>query len=131
MYCDRGQSQRLHHGVVQIPPHLLNLLILPRRMHAIRQEHDKQLPVRIDPDGGSGESRVPESVRREKMTARPALGRHRPAQRPRPAGKLLRRRELRHCRAPQDSLMLVNAAIQEHLAESRQIRRCAEKSRMP
>lgn len=58
----RCESQRLHDGVVQIPPHLLNLLILSSRMHAICEEDHKQLPVGIDPDRSSGESRVPETM---------------------------------------------------------------------
>jgi len=124
------QSQRLHHCIMQRWTHLLNLCILPRRVHAIRQQHHKQLPVRIDPDRSAGKSGMPEAVRRKIMPARAALGRHRPAQRPRPAGKLLRRRELRNRRAPQNSLMRVNAAVQQHLAKRRQIRRRAENSGM-
>ena len=65
------------------------------------------------------------------MPARPAFGRHRPPERPRAAGELLRRRELRDRRAPQNSLVCVNAAVQEHLAKRRQIRRRAKKSRVP
>lgn len=58
----RCESQRLHDGVVQIPPHLLNLLILSRRMHAICEEDHKQLPVGIDPHRSPGESRVSETM---------------------------------------------------------------------
>ena len=65
------------------------------------------------------------------MSARSAFGRHRPAQRPRPAGKLLRRGEVCNRRAPQNPLVRVNAAVEQHLAERRQIRRRAENSRVP
>src|SRR6266851_2557720 len=111
--------------------HLLNLRILPGRMHAVRQQHHKKLPVRINPDRSAGKSRMPKTVRRKIMPARSALGRHCPAQCSRPAGKLLRRRELCNRRAPQNPLVRVNAAIQQHLAKRRQVRRRAEKSRMP
>jgi hypothetical protein len=50
---------------MQRRPHLLNLGILPRRMYAIRQQHHKKLPVRINPDRSPGEARMPEAVRRK------------------------------------------------------------------
>src|SRR5882762_4589896 len=90
----RGKSQRLHQRIMQCRPHLLNLYVLPGRVYAIRQQHHKKLPIRIDPDRRSGKTRVPKAVRRKIMPARSAFGRHRPAQRARAAGKLLRRREL-------------------------------------
>jgi hypothetical protein len=48
--CRRCKPQRLHHGVMHISPHLLNLLILPGRIHAICEKDHKQLPVWIDPN---------------------------------------------------------------------------------
>src|SRR6266576_2640595 len=62
MCCRRCESQRLHHRVVHIPPHLLNLLILACRVHAICQKDHKQLLVGIDPDGSSREARVSETM---------------------------------------------------------------------
>ena len=129
----RGGSkpQRLHHRIMQCRTNLLNLCIFPRRVHAVRQQHHKKLPIRINPNRSAGKSRVPKAVRRKIMPARPALGRHRPAERPGAVRELLRRRELRDRRAPQNPLVRVNAAIQQHLAERRQVRRRAEDSRMP
>src|SRR5207249_4659159 len=61
--------------LAHIPPHLLNLLILACRVHAICQKDHKQLPVGIDPDGSSREARVKNNVRR----ARPESARPSPA----------------------------------------------------
>src|SRR6266567_6672751 len=80
--CGR-QSQCLHHRIVQRRTHLLDLRIFPRRVHAIRQQHHKKLPVRIDPDRSARESRVPKTVCGKIVPARSAFGRHRPAERPR------------------------------------------------
>lgn len=131
MHRDRGESQRLHHGVVQIAPHLLNLLILARRIQAIRQEHHKELPVGIDPDRSSRESGVAEAVRGKIVSAQSTRRRHGPAERARSAGELLRRSELYNRRVPQDSLVRIDAAVQQHLAKRRQIWRGAEHSRVP
>src|SRR6267378_8840 len=126
----RRKPLRLHHRVMQRHTHLLNLGVFARRVYAVRQQHHKKLPVRIDPDRSPGKSRVPKAMRRKIMPARSALGRHSPAQGPCPARKLLGRSELSNRRAPQNSLVRVNAAVQQHLAKRRQVRCCAEKSRM-
>lgn len=85
---------------MQLDAHFLNPGVLPRGVYAVRQKHDKQLPVRINPDRSARKSGMPKAVRRKIMSARSAFGRHRPAQRSRPAGKLLRGRELRDRRVP-------------------------------
>ncbi len=131
MRCGCGESECLHYCVVQIAPHLLNLLILARRVYAIRQEHHKQLPVGIDPDGCPREPGVPEAVSGKILSAQSARCRHGPAKRTRSAGKLLRRGELRHRPAPQNPLVRVHAAVQQHLAKRRQIWRGAEYARVP
>src|SRR5438046_7652175 len=64
------------------------------------------------------------------MSAQPTWSRYRPAERPRSARKLLRRGELCHRRAPQNPPVRVHAAVQQHLAKRRQIRRGAENSRV-
>ncbi len=120
--CRCRKPQRLHHRVMQRHARGLNLGILPRRMHAIAQQHHEKLPVRINPDRSACKSGVPKAVPRKIVPARSAFGRHRPAQRPRPAGKLLRRRKLCDCRAPQYSLVRINAAVKQHLAKRRYVR---------
>lgn len=125
-----GESQGLHHGVVQIAPDLLNPLILARRMDAICQEHYKQLTVGIDPDGSSCESRVAEAVRRKIVSAQAARRWHRPAEGARSTRELLRRSELRYRRAPQNSLVRIHAAVEQHLAKRRQVWGRAKDSRV-
>src|SRR5579863_4821288 len=97
-------------------------------MHAIRQQHHKKLPVRIHPDGRSSEAGVAESVRAHKMATGAAFGGNGPAESSRAARKLLRYGEFGDRCAPQDSLVRVDAAVQQHLAERCEIRRGAENS---
>src|SRR5581483_6942891 len=78
----RRQPQPFQDGVVQLAPDVLNFLVLARRVHAIRQEHDEELPVRVHPDRRSREACVPEGMRSEVMPAQAAGGGHGPAERP-------------------------------------------------
>ena len=92
----RRQSESLDHRIVERWPHLGNFVVFPRRVDAIRQQHHEDLAVRIDPNRSARETGMPEAVRRKVAPAGAALGRHHPAQRARPARKLLRHRELRN-----------------------------------
>src|SRR5216683_7568405 len=62
------------------------------------------------------------------MTAGAAFGGDGPSEGARAARKLLRSGELRDGRAPQDAVMRVDAAVQEHLAKGSKIGRGAEES---
>src|SRR5579859_4650940 len=44
----RSQPQRLDHRIMQRGPHFGDLHIFACRIHAIRQQHNKQLPVGVD-----------------------------------------------------------------------------------
>src|SRR5205085_10173262 len=99
-------------------------------MHTVRQKHHKQLLIRIDPDGSSRKAGVTESMRTHKVSARSAFSGHSPSKSSRAAGKLLRHGEFCNCGAPQDPVMRVNTAIQQHFAECRQVGRGAENTGM-
>src|ERR1051326_8809373 len=77
----RGQSQRLHHGVMQGRPNFGNFLVFARGMDTIREQHHEELFVWINPDGGSGVSCVAKSVWSHKVSAGSAFRRNRPANR--------------------------------------------------
>jgi len=102
------------------------LLIFSGRVDAIGQKNDEELLVRIDPDGSAGESGMAEGMRAEELSARSAWSRCGPSQRPRATGKLLLRREFLDGRSTQNSLVRIDAAVEHHLAECRQVRRRAE-----
>ena len=58
-----SEAQGLHHCIMERGAELLNLLILARGMHAIGEQYDKKLAVRVDPDAGAGKTGVAEAVR--------------------------------------------------------------------
>ena len=46
----RRQAQRLHHRIMQRRPHLGNFVVFASGIDTICQQHNKKLPVRIDPN---------------------------------------------------------------------------------
>jgi len=52
----------LHDGVVEGWAQLRHLLIFARGIHAIREQHDEDLAVGVDPDASAGEAGVTEAV---------------------------------------------------------------------
>src|SRR5580704_4152329 len=111
---------------MQRGPNLGDFVIFSRGIHTIRQENNEKLPVGINPDRSSRKTSVPETMCRKVVPARATFGRHHPTERARSARKLLRHYELRNRRAAQYSLVRISAAIQQHLAKRRQIRRRTE-----
>jgi len=79
----RSKPQRLHHRIVERHSHLRDLHIFPRRIHAVRQQHNKKLPVGIDIDRSPRKSRVSVGMWPIEMPAEAAFARHNPTKRPR------------------------------------------------
>ena len=62
-------------------PNLGNFVVLARGIHAIRQQHNKELAVRIDPDRGTSETGMTEAVGQKIVTAGAAFSGHNPTER--------------------------------------------------
>src|ERR1700721_182824 len=75
---------------MQFGAHPPDLDIVYRRIHAIRQQNDEKVSVRINPKRGAGKSVVPKSVCREKTTGGGWVKRHIPTE---CAGGICARRE--------------------------------------
>ncbi len=107
---------------------LCDLLVFASGVDAVGEECDEELAVRVDPDAGAGEAGVAEAVWRKIMAAGAAFGGDGPAEGARATRKLLRRGELRDGGAPQNAVMCVDSAVEQHLAKRGDIRRGAEES---
>src|SRR5260370_11865398 len=126
--CSRRKSQRLHHGIVEGWAYLRDFLVFEGGVAAVGEEYDEELAVGMEPNAGEGEAGVAETVQRKIMAAGAAFGGHGPAEGACAARKLLRRGELRDGRAPQDAVMRVDSAIEQHLAKRGKIRSGAKES---
>ncbi len=120
----------MHDGVVQCWPDFGDFLIFAGGIYSVRQKHYKKLPVGINPNRGAGEASMAEGVRSHKVAAGAAFSGHSPAEGASAAGKLLRRGEFGDGRAAKNALVRIHSAVEQHLAERRQIRRGAKYPRV-
>src|SRR6202030_2942125 len=90
------------------------------------EQYDEQCAVRIDPDGSSGEAGVPVTAGGKIVAAGTAFRGHDPPEGSGVFGERLRRGEHCDCGALHDAMVRVNAVVQKHLAESREIGRSAK-----
>ena len=106
-----NEAQRLNHRIMHGGTHLRNLVIPPRGIDAIGEQHNEKFAIRVNPDGSAGKSGVPKTMRREKVAAGATFGGHCPAERARTAGKLLRRRELSDGGAAKNALTGISSVV--------------------
>ena len=96
-------------------------------MHAVRKQDDEQLAIRIDPDGGSGESGVSVRPFAEVIPRAVLAFTDFPPQRTSAGGA---RREQSHRGVAHDPDSVVRAEVEHHLCEDREIVRGAEEAGM-
>src|ERR1700733_2318637 len=97
---------------------------------AVGKQDDEELAVRIDPDRCAGKAGVAKAVRGKVMAAGGAVRRDAPAESARPIRERLWRGELGDGGSFQNTAVSVDAAVQQHLAERCEVRRCTEYARM-
>ena len=97
-------------------------LVVACGVDAVGQKNHKNLAIGIDPNGCAGETGVAERVWTEEMAAASAFSGRSPAECACTARELLRRGKFGDGGTAKDALVRVDTAVEQHLAESGEVR---------
>src|ERR1700730_9263610 len=103
--------------------HGRDLVVCACGINTVSKKDDEKLPVGVYPDRSAGETQMPEATRGKVVAAGGIRGGNHPSKCARIRRQRLERDKLCERRTSQQALVSVDAAIEKHLAERRQIRR--------
>ena len=112
-----AQAQGFHDGVVDGGTHVSDFHVFARGIDTIGQQNDKELAIRIDPNGCAGEPGVAIAMDGEIVATGTAFGGHDPTKGTGVLREWLGHGEFGDGGALQDAIVRIDSTVEKHLAK--------------